>query len=47
MMERQSLQRVLENVGFTASESEEQMFSYYAMRQRDVLNDCEWRGYTQ
>jgi len=55
MMERPSLQRVLDNVGL-AVESEEQMFSYYilsicshayAMHQRDVLNDAEWRTYTQ
>ncbi|MGB6672359.1 MAG: DUF6082 family protein [Candidatus Nitrosopolaris sp.] len=55
MMERPSLQRVLDNVGMTA-ENEEQMFSYYilsicshayAMHQRDVLTDVEWRTYTQ
>jgi hypothetical protein len=55
MMERPSLQRVLDNVGL-AVESEEQMFSYYilsicshaySMHQRDVLNDAEWRTYTQ
>ena len=55
MMERPSFQRVLDNVGL-AVESEEQMFSYYilsicshayAMHQRDVLNDAEWRTYTQ
>ena len=55
MMERPSLQRVLDNVGMTA-ENEEQMFSYYilsicshayAMHQRDVLTDAEWRTYTQ
>ena len=48
MMERPSLQRVLDNVG--------SMFSYYilsicshayAMHQRDVLTDAEWRTYTQ
>jgi hypothetical protein len=55
MMERPSLQRVLDNV-VLAAESEEQIFSYYilsicshayAMRQRDVLSDAEWRTYTQ
>jgi hypothetical protein len=55
MMERPSLQRVLDNVGLDA-EYEEQMFSYYmlsicslayAMHQRDVLDDAEWRTYTQ
>jgi hypothetical protein len=55
MMERPSLQRVLDDVAL-AAESEEQMFSYYilsicshayAMHQRDVLNDAEWRTYTQ
>jgi uncharacterized protein DUF6082 len=55
MMERPSLQRVLDDVALTA-EYEEQMFSYYilsicshayAMHQRDVLSDAEWRTYTQ
>jgi hypothetical protein len=57
MLERPSLLRVLDNVGYgTASESEQCIFSYYillicshayAMRQRDVLNDTEWRTYAQ
>jgi hypothetical protein len=56
MLERPSLQRVVDNLGLTASESEQYLFSYYllsiwshayAMRQRDVLNDAEWRGYIQ
>jgi len=59
MLERPSLQRVVDNpdkLGSTASESEEYLFSYYilsvwshayAMRQRDLLNDTEWRGYSQ
>jgi hypothetical protein len=58
MLERPSLQRVVDNAGLTASESESEqyLFSYYilsiwshayAMRQRGVLNDAEWRGYSQ
>jgi hypothetical protein len=57
MLERPSLLRVLDNVGYgTASESEQYIFSYYillicshayAMRQRKVLNDAEWRTYAQ
>jgi hypothetical protein len=54
MLERPSLQRVVDNLGLTSSESEQYLFSYYilsiwshayAMRQRGVLNDAEWRGY--
>ena len=53
-MERPWLQRVLDNVAL-AAESEEQMFSLhpvdcshaYAIHQRDVLNDAEWRTVTQ
>ena len=57
MLERPSLQRVVDNadkLGLTASELEHHLFSYYilsiwshayAMRQRDLLNDAEWRVY--
>ena len=59
MLERPSLQRVVDNpdkLGSTASESEQYLFSYYilsvwshayAMRQRDLLSDAEWRTYIQ
>ena len=55
MLERPSLYRVMDR-GLIASESEQYLLSYYiltiwshayAMRQRDVLNDSEWRTYTQ
>jgi hypothetical protein len=56
MLERPSLRKVTDNLGLTASESEQYIFSYYilsicshayAMRQRDVLTDAEWKVYAQ
>jgi hypothetical protein len=56
MLERPSLQRVVDNLGLTASESEQYLFSYYLlsiwshaydMRERKVLNDNEWFGWLQ
>ena len=56
MLERPSLFGVVDNLGLTPSELEHHLFSYYilsiwshayAMRQRGVLNDAEWRGYSQ
>jgi hypothetical protein len=52
MLER----KATDNLGLTASESEQYIFSYYflsicshayAMRQRDMLTDAEWRVYAQ
>lgn len=56
MLERPSLRKVMDNLGLTASDSEQYIFSYYilsvwahayAMRQRALLNDSEWRNYIQ
>ena len=56
LLERPSLQKVVDNLEPNASESEEYLFTYYflsicshafAMRQRDVLTDAEWRSYAQ
>jgi hypothetical protein len=54
MLERPSLFGVVDNLGLTPSELEHHLFSYYilsiwshayAMHQRDVLSDAEWRVY--
>jgi len=56
MLERPSLRKVMDNIGLTASDSEQYIYSYYilsvwshayAMRQRALLNDSEWRNYIQ
>jgi len=56
VLERPSLQKVMHNLEPNTSESEQYFFTYYllsicshafAMRQRDVLTDAEWRSYAQ
>jgi hypothetical protein len=56
LLERPSLHKVVDNLEPNASESEQYLFTYYflsicshafAMHQRDVLSDAEWRSYEQ